>query len=128
MSKKYTVKYERDDSGWWYVSVPKIKGCHTQGRTVSEGRRRIREALELWVDNADTCELVDDIVLPATFKTLSVRLTKQREAHRKTEKAKRLTTVRLARWLKEDQGLSVRDAGELMGLSHQAVQKVLRDS
>src|SRR6476619_4645318 len=50
--KTYHVAYERDASGWWVASVRELRGCHTQGRTVDEARRRIREALDLFVDDA----------------------------------------------------------------------------
>lgn len=46
----YHVAYQRDESGWWVASVREVRGCHTQGRTVDEARRRIREAMELFVD------------------------------------------------------------------------------
>ena len=39
--KTYHVTYERDESGWWVASVRGLRGCHTQGRTVDEARRRI---------------------------------------------------------------------------------------
>ena len=45
--KSYRVAYERDKSGWWIATVRGVRGCHTQGRTVDEARRRIREALGL---------------------------------------------------------------------------------
>ena len=38
----YHVPYERDESGWWVASVREVRGCHTQGRTVDEARRRER--------------------------------------------------------------------------------------
>ena len=60
MSMRYTVTYERDEGPRWRVaSVREVAGCHTQGRTVAEARRRIREALDLWVDDAETAEIVD---------------------------------------------------------------------
>jgi predicted RNase H-like HicB family nuclease len=34
------------------ASVRELRGCHTQGRTVDETRRRIRKAMELFVDDA----------------------------------------------------------------------------
>ena len=42
--KSYRVAYQRDESGWWVATVRGVRGCHTQGRTVDEARRRIREA------------------------------------------------------------------------------------
>jgi len=63
-AKTYRVAYERDESGWWVASVRGVRGCHTQGRTVDEARRRIVEALELFVDNARSATIVDDVKLP----------------------------------------------------------------
>jgi predicted RNase H-like HicB family nuclease len=64
----YHVAYVRDESGRWVASVREVRGCHTQGRTVDEARRRIREALALFVSNARSAKLVDDVKLPATAK------------------------------------------------------------
>ena len=63
--KTYHVAYERDTSGWWVASVRELRGCHTQGRTVDEARRRIREAMGLFIDNARTAKIVDNVKLPA---------------------------------------------------------------
>jgi predicted RNase H-like HicB family nuclease len=59
------VAYERDESGRWVASVRGVRGCHTQGRTVNEARRRIRQALELFVDDARKALIVDDVKLPS---------------------------------------------------------------
>src|SRR6266516_2402542 len=61
----YHVVYERDESGWWVASVREVRGCHTQGRTVDEARRRVRKALELFIDDARSAKLVDNVKLPA---------------------------------------------------------------
>jgi predicted RNase H-like HicB family nuclease len=66
--KTYHVAYERDASGWWVASVRELRGCHTQGRTVDEARRRIREAMGLFIDNARTAKIVDNVKLPADAK------------------------------------------------------------
>jgi predicted RNase H-like HicB family nuclease len=57
----YTAVYEQDPDGTWIVHVPEVAGCHTQGRTIDQARERIREALGLWVDNAESAEIVDDV-------------------------------------------------------------------
>jgi predicted RNase H-like HicB family nuclease len=43
--KTYRVLYELDESGHWIATVPRVKGCHSYGRSLSEARSRIREAL-----------------------------------------------------------------------------------
>jgi predicted RNase H-like HicB family nuclease len=56
---RYHVKYTRDESGWWQASVHGVAGCHTQGKTLAEAKLRIREALMLFVDDAETAQLID---------------------------------------------------------------------
>jgi predicted RNase H-like HicB family nuclease len=43
--KTYHVGYERDEAGWGVASARELRGCHTQGRTVDEARRRIVGAM-----------------------------------------------------------------------------------
>ena len=57
--KTYDVEYVRDESEWWVASIREIPGCHSQGQTIDEARRRVREALELFVDDAKSATLVD---------------------------------------------------------------------
>jgi predicted RNase H-like HicB family nuclease len=72
------VAYERDESGWWVASVRGVRGCHTQGRTVDEARRRIVEALGLFVDNAHKATIVDEVGLPkSAARTVRLRHTSQ---------------------------------------------------
>lgn len=42
----YTVVLERNDSGGYTVTVPALKGCVTQGETISQALERAREAIE----------------------------------------------------------------------------------
>lgn len=48
--ESYTVRFEPDEDGWLFVSVPELPGCHTQARTIEEGSERIREAIALVLD------------------------------------------------------------------------------
>ena len=61
---RYRLVLERDESAAWIARVPDVPGCHTYGRTLDQARRRIREALGLWVDDAATTEFVEQIHLP----------------------------------------------------------------
>ena len=66
--KTYKVAFECDEPGWWVASVRGLRGCHTQGRTVDAARRRIVEAMELFVDDARTAKIVDDVKLPRVLR------------------------------------------------------------
>lgn len=122
--KSYRVVYERDESGHWIVTVPSVRGCHSYGRSIKEARTRIREALGLFVRGAGKARLVDDIRLPAGTRRL---LARQRGARQRAEleqaRARAIVSKAVAA-LTEELGLSVRDAGELLGLSHQRVQQL----
>ena len=114
--KSYRVAYERDESGWWVATVRGVRGCHTQGRTVDEARRRIREALELFVDDARKAPIVDDVKLPtaatrAIRAYASLRKKADEEDRRAARAARRAVRVLRTGKLK----MSARDAARLWG-------------
>ena len=51
--RKFTVVIERDEDGYYVGSVPALRGCHTQARTLDALMKRIREAVELCLENGD---------------------------------------------------------------------------
>jgi predicted RNase H-like HicB family nuclease len=123
--KRYCVTYERDESGWWVASVRGMRGCHTQGRTVDEARRRIREALALFVDDARKAAIVDDVKLPsAVRKAIRAYASLRRKADEEDRRAARAAgrAVQLLRSGKLK--MSARDAARLLGLSHQRVHQL----
>jgi predicted RNase H-like HicB family nuclease len=124
--KSYTVHYERDRSGWWIVTIPAVQGCRTQGRSIAEGRKRIREALALFIDDAAAgrAEFVDHVKLPAaTRKTVRQVAEARRKAERQQAEALK-TTRAAATELTRRAGLSVRDVAEMLGISYQRVQQL----
>ena len=46
----FNVVYELDEDGY-FVSVPSIPGCYTQGKTFEEAKKRIVEVIELCLDD-----------------------------------------------------------------------------
>ena len=126
--KSYRVAYERDESGWWVASVRGVRGCHTQGRTVDEARRRIVEALDLFVDNARTAAIVDDVKLPtgaarAVRAYAALRKRAEQEDRRAALAARRAVRTLRGGRLK----MSARDAARLLGLSHQRVHQLTQE-
>lgn len=127
MKKRYTVRFVKDpDSGWWVVTVPEVPGCLTQGRSLAEGRRRIREALALFIDEgaAERAELVDDVRLPAGPRGELHQAARARAQLDAVQGRAMKATAAAAKALVRKAGLSVRDAAELLGVSHQRVQQL----
>ncbi|MHB8797538.1 MAG: type II toxin-antitoxin system HicB family antitoxin [Thermoanaerobaculia bacterium] len=48
--REFDVVIERDSEGWFVASVPTLRGCHTQARSLDELRERIVEAIELCLE------------------------------------------------------------------------------
>jgi predicted RNase H-like HicB family nuclease len=58
---RYLVRFESDEEKRIVAQIPEIPGCHTQGRTVPEALRRLREALGLFIANATDVDLAEDL-------------------------------------------------------------------
>ncbi len=58
MKREFTVIIERDEDGYFVGTVPELKGCHTQARSLDELIERIKETtlvcLESETDIKDT--------------------------------------------------------------------------
>jgi len=50
MSRQFNVIIERDREGYFVASVPSLRGCHTQAKSLDELMERIREAIELCLE------------------------------------------------------------------------------
>jgi len=46
MKRKFTAVFERDGK-WWIGFVEELPGANTQGRTLPEARRNLKEAVKL---------------------------------------------------------------------------------
>jgi predicted RNase H-like HicB family nuclease len=50
MTKEFNVVIERDSDGYFVASVPTLRGCHTQAKSLDELMVRIQEAIELCLE------------------------------------------------------------------------------
>jgi predicted RNase H-like HicB family nuclease len=48
--KEFHVVVEKDEDGWYVASVPALKGCHTQAKSLDTLMKRIREAIALCLE------------------------------------------------------------------------------
>lgn len=125
MTHKYQAVYERDSDGRWLVRVPAISGCHTHGRTIEQARERIREALSLFVADADRAEIEDKVSLPVPIQQLVKQTLRARQRLERDQVVLFSTQERAVKALKR-RGLSYRDAGQVLDLSHQRVEQIYK--
>jgi predicted RNase H-like HicB family nuclease len=50
MGKRFSVVIMEDESGGYVAIVPELPGCHTQGETLDELMRNVKEAIELYLE------------------------------------------------------------------------------
>lgn len=123
----YRVSYSRDEAGWWIARVHDVTGVHSNGRTIADARRRVREALAAALDDdraAEAAEFLEHISLPmGARRTLARAAAARKRAEAEAEEARK-RTANAVRELTRRLGLSMRDVAELLGLSHQRVQQL----
>ena len=51
MNKKiFDIIIEKDEDGWLIADVPALKGCHTQGKNMTELIKNVKEVIELCLE------------------------------------------------------------------------------
>jgi predicted RNase H-like HicB family nuclease len=131
MRTSYTVRYERDETGWWVAQVKEAPAAITQGRTIAEARRRIRESLALALNDdaaAKRAKLIDDVKLPADARRALEEARAARARLATESKKAQKSTAKAVRTLLESMHLSVRDAGDLIGISPQRVHQLAHEN
>ena len=50
MAREFGVIIEQDSEGYYVATVPSLRGCHTQARSLDELMARVREAAQLCLE------------------------------------------------------------------------------
>lgn len=50
MTRSFNVIIERDSEGYFVATVPELRGCHTQAKSLDKLIERIKEAIELCLE------------------------------------------------------------------------------
>lgn len=50
MEQAFSVVIERDEDGYYVATVPELRGCHTQARSLDTLMKRVREAIALCLE------------------------------------------------------------------------------
>lgn len=121
--KTYQVKATRSGD-WWAIDVPGLLGAHTQTRRLDQVEHMAREVISLLLDVPE--DSFDVEVQPQLVDEWTRLLRETREARsaadEASERAQRL--VRTAVVTLQGAGLSTREVGQLLGVTHQRVQQL----
>jgi predicted RNase H-like HicB family nuclease len=124
---RYVVDLERDEDGVWVAAVRGVRGCHTQGRSIRQAMSRVREALAVCVDeDVASDELEQRVHLPAEARSAVARYESACRRLERDQETARTVTDRAVETLVRDLSMSVRDAGCVLGLSHQRIHQLVR--
>lgn len=58
-NKKFPIIVEKDESGFYVVECPVFRGCYTQGKTIDEALKNIREVIELCLEEPENREILE---------------------------------------------------------------------
>lgn len=50
MTLEFSVIIEKDEDGYFVASVPALRGCHTQAKSLDVLMKRVREAIDLCLE------------------------------------------------------------------------------
>jgi predicted RNase H-like HicB family nuclease len=50
MTREFNVVIERDEDGYFVASVPELRGCHTQAKSLDVLMKRVKEAIQLCLE------------------------------------------------------------------------------
>lgn len=137
MSSRKTYTAEAVRSGrWWAIRVPEVPGVFSQARNLQEVRAMATDAIALVLDvPADGFDVDLQVFLAATddgrgsesvAAIVDVVEAKKEAADRAASEA--AETMRRAAATLTGSGMTLRDAGEVLGVSYQRIQQLVGGS
>ena len=58
--RQFPVITEKDEDGFYTIECPLLAGCYSQGRTLDEAFKNIREVIALCLEERETRQAVKD--------------------------------------------------------------------
>ena len=74
MVHEFNVVIEKDEDGYFVASVPALRGCHTQASSLDVLIKRIKEAVELYLETLSEDERKDYLSKEILTTALEVQI------------------------------------------------------
>jgi predicted RNase H-like HicB family nuclease len=124
--KTYTARCQRSGD-WWAISVPELRGVHSQARRLEKAEATVRDAIALFLDiPLDSFDVRIEPVLTRDLQRKVGRVRKAREEAEVLQREAAKASAEVAADLVQNAHLTVRDAGRVLGLSHQRITQLLK--
>lgn len=124
VTEEFTARYERQDNQLWRAQIEEEPSVHVAARSLKGARTGIRDALQRYLGE-EQIEPADSFELSETAAAAVERATRTREAADIAIADAAQAAAEAATALLDD-GMSLRDAAEVLGLSHTRVQQLVR--
>lgn len=123
MRRAYIAEARRSGR-WWAIEVPQVRGAHSQARRLANVEPMARDVIALMLDVSPRS--FDVVVRPVFAERLESLVRDARDARVAAQEAQLKAGRRSAEALRalERVGLPLRDAGEILGMSHQRAAQI----
>jgi predicted RNase H-like HicB family nuclease len=111
---------------WWAIRVPELPGVHSQAKTLDQAEGMAVEAISLFLEvdpNSISVEIEPE--LPPELQADVERARRLRSEAEARQQEAVAVTAEAAAELVQRAHLSLRDAGRILGVSHQRVAQLL---
>ena len=124
MKPTYTAVCERAER-WWAIRIEELPGVFTQVRRLDQAEAMARDAIAQMLGvRGETFEVDVQPVVPTDLRRLVAEArTARSRSEEASEAAARATRVAAAELVRR--GLTLREAGVLLGLSHQRIAQLV---
>jgi len=126
---RFRVTRDEDDPRVWLAEWVQDERVHTFARSLAALQELASDALALWLHtDTDDVQVELDIDLPGSLSRQLAQLCRQR-GELEAQQASVLDRQRsLAVRLVEDEGMTYRDAARFLGISHQRIAQLVKQS
>jgi predicted RNase H-like HicB family nuclease len=126
MSTKTYMALCRRSQGWWAIAVPEVPGALSQARRLGDVERMVRDVVALALEVApDSFDVRLEVALPERSQCALERAAELRRGAQVAVAGASRATVEAARLMVAEDGLTMREAGQLLGLSHQRIAQLV---